>query len=761
MGGNGYRFELSPLCAMGDREVEDPQRNATVRFRVCGQPASRCAPPWRPNAAHGEFITYWGQEPPNGTTCYSGGQTTPNCTRPCAVAGSHPPQTSALLDGVENIQGIRLVYPAPPPQAKEHACGCRPLHPSPPSPLTPPPPPPPRPRRSCGTDPVTGQARQRSVMLKLFCHPQAQGLVDLQFVNDSSDACRSTVQAKSRHACPKLTKCAHPGGREVQCAARGAPCTQDIATSFTDGVSVTMHVCEEGLRCNNATRSVCVPNPTEDEVARDFVRFYAQRCKPEETDPCGAAAHKSRLTDALSCRSQGQRGNDTVCSFVEGSRLMGQPCTFDDECGTRTCSEDGMCGSGSVPAGEPCGSAFDECVPSATCDVGTGRCRNNTYREGEDPPGAACGTGRVCTDGYACLDGRCFVAEGAACRNDEECGAPRFCKGVSDGGGHCAPRAGLGEACDAASQPCVRDDAYCGDDGTCSPLPGAGAPCHDGLCYQDTAFPSPRNAFCGRREGEEGECYLLGRIPNGRVVNALAPYACASGAGCQKKAEESDLQCVSPHPDTVPKGGGASPPCGFEPKCFFSGASGRTGPGQSHALVPTARFMQATGKDWASALDARNACLKPADNSNEAALRCLLSNFGAAGVCEALTPVQGTGYRPSDLRLLGVPACAVDTLIRTGLSHAQPNQAMLDADRTRCEAAVQSLCAFTFPSGFRYKCASGSPDGEGPPAWVIVLATVGGAGVLAVAAFALKRGFESRRHRSRRPGGGFSVLELQ
>lgn len=598
--------------------------------------------------------------------------------------------------------------------------------------------------------------------LELFCDQRAVGLIDAAFVSDSSDACRSTIRAKSRRACPTMTRCAHPGGRAVQCAAEGAACTTDLSSSFADGITVTMHVCEKGLRCDQA-RAVCVPDPAEDQVAEAFVRHYAQPCNAGDEEPCGAAARQSRLTEAISCRGQARRGNATVCSFTEASRLTGQPCTFDDECATRSCGGDGMCGVGASPPGAPCGPVFDTCVPSTTCDAGTGQCRNNTYRANEDPPSAECGGGRVCADGYTCLGGRCFVAEGAACQYDEECGVPRFCQSGAGGDGVCAPRAGMGDACDATTLPCVQDNAYCGGDGTCAPLPGAGSACRNGLCYQHSPSPSPENAFCGRATGEEGQCYLLGGVPNGRVVNALAAYACASGAGCQVQEGESDLQCVAPHPGTVPSGSGSPPPCGFEPKCLLSGASSGITPGHSHALVPDAQFLQATGKDWDSVLDARNACLGPSVSSNEEALRCLLSRFGPAGVCEALSPGQGTGYRPSDLRLLGVPECAVDTMVRGGLAHAQPDEAMRKEERQHCEAAVQTVCAYTYPSGFRYECGpgSGSPAEGGTPAWVIALAAVAGVGVLSMAGLALKRVVEARRHRARRPGQGFSMLELQ
>lgn len=183
-----------------------------------------------------------------------------------------------------------------------------------------------------------------------------------------------------------------------------------------------------------------------------------------------------------------------MCGDVfTGPDAVGAPCVVDgcttddvctggffDSCVSGATCQDGVCVERS-DIGEPC--AFDlPCRAGLVCregELGAGTCE--PYRG----PGAACADG--CAEGLGCFGGRCQepprVPLGESCVGDDllPCESGLSCVATADGA-TCQAPVSSGSACRLGfPDPCPDGEVCLGaagsEAGTCTTLPGEGAPC--------------------------------------------------------------------------------------------------------------------------------------------------------------------------------------------------------------------------------------------------------------------------------------------
>ncbi len=270
------------------------------------------------------------------------------------------------------------------------------------------------------------------------------------------------------------------------------------------------------------------------------------------------AAHEAL---AAACGHLAGARIDAVCArMVYAAANVGEPCDFPlCASGAGTCqggvctalpgpgeSCEGLCAPGLVCAGGHCVAPGDEgaaCAADAACALPL-VCLGGTCRR-RGGPGAPCSTDEACEIGLVCQGGAGTGAAGTCAQG------PATCNDPSDLCGNgtqclfpnqfvCAPRAGVGEACQHTAD-CV-PSAVCAA-GVCEPAPGEGKACADGVyCAQGLACDFA-TLTCGPIPGEGAPCAL----------GVRGPFVCAEGLTCV------DGTCRTP--------GGKGEPCGADGRC--------------------------------------------------------------------------------------------------------------------------------------------------------------------------------------------------
>jgi hypothetical protein len=279
----------------------------------------------------------------------------------------------------------------------------------------------------------------------------------------------------------------------------------------------------EGESCRGGTISDCAAGLACDLSAGTCpgtCRAPAARCTEGS---CGPDAF---CTSAGACQPRAAIGEACDETLIDFDNLS------DDACATGAHCDGGLC-KADLGAGEACaGTSIGACGPGAACAC-------------TDP--ASCGEPDL-----ACLPAH---AAGEPCSSAFDCAEGLHCD--FDGGGRCAPRAGLGEACGAslgaclhtlvcveghcvAEAPAVTDiplldkDGSCDDGGAC-PL-GTTCTCDDASCQVRFCRAAP----------------ALGESCEARLLADYTPFACAEGL-CDVLGA---LVCVRP--------GDAGAPCATE-----------------------------------------------------------------------------------------------------------------------------------------------------------------------------------------------------
>ncbi|MBT9556818.1 MAG: hypothetical protein IV100_12360, partial [Myxococcales bacterium] len=214
----------------------------------------------------------------------------------------------------------------------------------------------------------------------------------------------------------------------------------------------------------------------------------------------------------------------------------GEPCAEEGRCGAGLrCAADGTCGP-RVAEGGPC--AIDpDCAPPLRCAEGTCAALDTSKDGDACKPAADCGD-LVCTASSkrVCV----AIVTGDSCQSDEDCVDVEYCQA-----GTCSPLPGDGAPCGngaacASGLGCDVETTLCG------PLPGDGAPCALGvmgplLCAEGTTC---RDGLCGPVPAKDEPC-------------AMGTPACAPGLGCAFGPEGSF--CREPAPEGTP--------CENDPTC--------------------------------------------------------------------------------------------------------------------------------------------------------------------------------------------------
>lgn len=217
----------------------------------------------------------------------------------------------------------------------------------------------------------------------------------------------------------------------------------------------------------------------------------------------------------------------------------------DEPCQGYECAPGLLCIDGTCTAPGDTGAVCDldeACVPPLRC-LG-GHCA--ALANANEP----CGAVSDCAVGLDCIGDVCVAADPAPCAGDDSCGNQRSCIAIP----RCAPTSAEGGAC--------LEDAHCDgglycDGGTCTPLPGDGAPCALGT-------------LCGAGLGcttDFGDCAPLPGNGEPCAFGPMGPSACADGLGCNVSTcgplPESGEPCTVDNRCAAPLG------CDFTPQGSF------------------------------------------------------------------------------------------------------------------------------------------------------------------------------------------------
>jgi hypothetical protein len=285
-----------------------------------------------------------------------------------------------------------------------------------------------------------------------------------------------------------------------------------VAFTFTvTGCTVDLD-CDDGSFCNgdetcDGAGACQAGTPV---VCDDGVGCTDDSCN-ETTDSCDYTANNTN------CADDGQfcTGNE-FCDPVNDCSSTGDPCQAGEVCneGTDSCDQPGVCGDGTVDAGEACddgpanGSTSCGCQPDCTLPSAGTSCADGQFCNGDetcDGAGACqAGTPVVCNDGVGCTDDSC--EEGAGCVNipsDANCDNDLFC----DGAETCDPDSD----CQAGTDPCEGEVCNetpdtCGA-ATCADYPDKGSCNADPNCQY---FGKGKNGYCDDAP-PPGDCSSLGR----------------------------------------------------------------------------------------------------------------------------------------------------------------------------------------------------------------------------------------------------------
>lgn len=231
---------------------------------------------------------------------------------------------------------------------------------------------------------------------------------------------------------------------DIRASLEGAVAAAEVAGLTVDMDCIEAHHWSDFIACR-----------LYDEVQADPTYYSESRCgscqfvygEREVGEPCDfyyTYGEGSDCRSGLVCALQGDTTFSCIdpCASVEGSACSG------DSCGDDLFCFDNICVRG-LALGEPCSPL--PCARGLVCDNDTFLCR---------PPLQA---GDPCTNMYACAhglhcdpDGVCAppLAAGAACGDDAEC------ESYDCTDGHCAPRPGLGDACDYRCAEGLRCDPW-------------------------------------------------------------------------------------------------------------------------------------------------------------------------------------------------------------------------------------------------------------------------------------------------------------
>lgn len=571
----------------------------------------------------------------------------------------------------------------------------------------------------------------------------------------------------------------------LNCSIRGAlhclglaeTCSLDTWPAFrlaTGGASnATVNVCGRGLACSS--QGVCITRPSGEQVGGAFRSRYGRPCAPADTLPCAAATAGVAGNElyflfvavggGLECREGAGPAQEVLpgdsgprCLIQAGRQVVGYPCIFDDECSTKTCNSGGFCDFGTLAAGQSCNTHFDECNPTAHCaavDSGTAKCVPNSV-------GAACGL-RQCVEGLQCRGGSCVHDGGQSCDpQSPQCALGFYCEPSAKA---CTAQRAEGATCGGATPDECAVGLYCGAAGTCKPLPAAGEPCtDDGQCGSDPTAPT-LPLRCGTAPGRSPHCFAPRAAPEGTRFSGdgpPCPVHCESGVAVsiELSTKGTETVCLTPgkaadpDPYAVLPAGTACVGSPNTPLAETCGCPLQATIGKGALLVTDTSFANRFQVDKRSLEDLRAVHRLTSGFTNSYPPFGWTTAAIAAPdkVCKCFAPHIGSGARVDDLVALGVPACALDSMVLGNGGSVVPNANYVAYQQQACVATLRSLCGYTYPNGYRIDC-----DGAGRTwsSWPRVVAiAAGGAAVVCGLVFASRAWKQRRPDRASSDGQG-------
>jgi hypothetical protein len=124
---SGLTYDLRPLCSQGSPYIHTVETNATYNFQICGTSKGRCDPVSYPVEHHtGVGMVFFGEKPPENSTCYDNLGNVVPCTRNCEMLGIGLP-TFSLIDEAKPAEGVILThYSVPSLPTDPHQCAYNP-----------------------------------------------------------------------------------------------------------------------------------------------------------------------------------------------------------------------------------------------------------------------------------------------------------------------------------------------------------------------------------------------------------------------------------------------------------------------------------------------------------------------------------------------------------------------------------------------------------------------------------------------------------
>jgi hypothetical protein len=244
----------------------------------------------------------------------------------------------------------------------------------------------------------------------------------------------------------------------------------------------------------------------------------------------------------IAVAAQGPRQVSIIRSLAAPPRPDGNPCTTNNQCSSKFCTDKTCCEAPTCPAGERCdipehagtchapGDNSSPCTDGVQCAsgfcvdgtcCGSGSCPNGEFCNSGECSGPS-GPGTRCTDGQQCTTTFCVnnvCCNTPACPTDQRCDIP-----------------GLEGNCNSTSPP----GAGCTEDGQCM-----SGNCVDGVCCILSSCPAGQ--ICNA-PGHEGNCSVRPtQTPTLTVTRTptVTPTPQPTGATCDDPRQCVSLNCVN------------------------------------------------------------------------------------------------------------------------------------------------------------------------------------------------------------------------
>lgn len=217
-------------------------------------------------------------------------------------------------------------------------------------------------------------------------------------------------------------------------------------------------------------------------------------------------------------------GHCPGCQLAYGTKGIGDPCTNFEPGGLSDCAQGLLCAGNIFISAET--TCYDPCA-APTVDAPC--------------PAAGCGDTMICGRASACVPkiGR----EGDECAYGEVvCGPGLACDENGDEDSVCIAGVAPGEACDGCAF-CCAGDYYCGASSTCEALPGPGEPCTPSLeCTTGTYCTTGNTCAVIPDVGEACEDRCVDWMPCAEATKVCTPFP-GYGEPCVDGVCDEWLEC--------------------------------------------------------------------------------------------------------------------------------------------------------------------------------------------------------------------------